>query len=638
MTRKPARIAVLAAGGVLVLTALAAGSTAATHQRAASGPIKIGISLSLSGDFSDPGKAAQRGYKLWAKVVNAKGGVLGRQVQLLIRDDTSSPTQAATNYQTLITKDKVDLVFGPFSTLLTAPSAAVANRYGYSFIEPAGGGPAVFQEKLHNVFFTQPAPVVQSADVFAKFLLSLPKSERPKTASYPSLDDPFASPIADRVRSLLEKAGVKTIYKTIYPSETTDMGPVIQKVASGHPDAVIAGTQSEDAYAQVKAMVQAEVQPEVRLPLERRQQPRGVPGQGRRQERQRDLQHAATGSRRRRTRGTRRSSRPTTRPTAARRHRPRLGGGVRGRTGRRGRRGEDPLDRQQEDHLDAAHRQLADRRRRTALELRRGAAGQRPARRVDQREAVSRVSGVDRAAQALRPETRPGAVSERGRRAMQVRSGSHPRAPDRGRLRAHGERADARVRDHEGDQRGPGRARDSRRVPELRALLAPAHRPVSLDPDRHAGDVRARRGGPARVRPVPSGAGRTRALAARHLGARTRDRGRAQRHLQDDLPRHQSVVRRSVVGRSSAISSASSATFAFVASAILLRCCRSSSRGRGSAARSARPSRTRRRRRCSASTRTASRHSASASASRSPRRQARSTASSTRSTRAATTT
>ena len=124
MTRNPARIAVLAVSGVLLLAVLAAVGTAATRKSAASGPIKIGISLSLSGDFSDPGKAAQRGYKLWANVVNAKGGVLGRKVQLIIRDDTSSPTQAATNYQTLITKDKVDLVFGPFSTLLSAPSAA----------------------------------------------------------------------------------------------------------------------------------------------------------------------------------------------------------------------------------------------------------------------------------------------------------------------------------------------------------------------------------------------------------------------------------------------------------------------------------------------------------------------------------
>jgi len=253
----PTRLAVFLVSAAL----LAAVAGQAASARSTAGPIKIGISLSLSGDFSDSGKAAQRGYKLWASTVNEKGGVLGRKVQLVIRDDTSSPTQAQTNYQTFITKDKVDLVFGPFSTLLSAPSAAVANRYGYAFIEPAGGGPAVFQEKLHNVFFTQPAPVLQSGDVFAKFLLSLPKSQRPKTAAYPSLDDPFSSPVADEVRSQLEKGGVKTVYKTIYPSETTDMGPVIQKVASKHPDAVIGGTQNGDAYAQVKAMVQQKFSP-----------------------------------------------------------------------------------------------------------------------------------------------------------------------------------------------------------------------------------------------------------------------------------------------------------------------------------------------------------------------------------------
>jgi branched-chain amino acid transport system substrate-binding protein len=248
--------AALAACAALAALAATAGGAATTAP-----PLKIGISLSLSGDFSDSGKAAKRGYQLWQKVVNAKGGVLGRKVQLIIQDDTSSPTQAATNYQNFITRDKVDLVFGPFSTLLTAPSASVANRYGYAFIEPAGGGPAVFQEKLHNVFFTQPAPVLQSGDVFAHFLLSLPKAQRPKTAAYPSLDDPFASPIADHVRSILEKRGVKTVYKTIYPSETTDMTPIVQKVASKHPDAVIGGTQNGDAYAQIKAMVQLKFSP-----------------------------------------------------------------------------------------------------------------------------------------------------------------------------------------------------------------------------------------------------------------------------------------------------------------------------------------------------------------------------------------
>jgi branched-chain amino acid transport system substrate-binding protein len=254
-----ARLAVLLGAAGLAAVAAAAGSAAPTHSSA--GPVKIGISLSLSGDFSDPGKFAQQGYKLWEKTVNAKGGILGRKVQLVIQDDASSPTQAATNYQNFITKNKVDLVFGPFSTLLTAPSAAVAHRYGYAFIEPAGGGPAVFDQKLDNVFFTQPAPIVESGDVFANWILSLPKSQRPKTAAYPALDDPFSSPIADRIRGILEKAGVKTVYKSIYPSETADMTPIVAKIAASKPDAVIGGTQAGDGYSLVKAMVQAKFSP-----------------------------------------------------------------------------------------------------------------------------------------------------------------------------------------------------------------------------------------------------------------------------------------------------------------------------------------------------------------------------------------
>ena len=413
MSTIPARLA----AAVVTAAALAAVAGHA-EARSTAGPIMIGISLSLSGDFSDSGKAAERGYKLWAKTVNAKGGVLGRQVQLVIQDDTSSPTQAQTNYQTFITKDKVDLVFGPFSTLLSAPSAVIANRYGYAFIEPAGGGPAVFDEKLHNVFFTQPAPVLQSGDVFAKFILSLPKSERPKTAAYPSLDDPFSSPIADHVRSILSGKGIKTVYKSIYPSETTDMGPVIQKVASTHADAVIGGTQNGDAYAQVKAMVQQKYSPKFVFltngpndPSEfpSKERPGGVPQQGRREERQRDLQHRrlVPAGAVVRQRGVRQGVREGVRRG---RDRSDVRGGLRRRPAAAGGGDEDEVDRQQDDHRHAAHGHVEDGGGEPPLELDRRAAGQRPARRVDQREALPRLPRERRAPQARRAEAGVGAV------------------------------------------------------------------------------------------------------------------------------------------------------------------------------------------------------------------------------------
>ena len=259
MLAKRTKSLLAAVAAASVVSAVVA-ATASSHP-AAGAPIKIGISLSLSGDFSDPGKAVQKGYKLWAAYVNAHGGILGRQVQLKIVDDASNPNQAVTNYQNLITRDHVDLVFGPFSSLLTGPAATVAKRYHYAFLEPAGGGPAVFALKLNNLFFVQPAPVVRCGDSFVAYLKTLPASQRPKTAAYPSLDDPFSSPIADAMQAKFEKMGVKTVFKTIYPAETTDMTPIIAKAISKKPDMIVAGTQSEDAYGQVKALVQAGYNP-----------------------------------------------------------------------------------------------------------------------------------------------------------------------------------------------------------------------------------------------------------------------------------------------------------------------------------------------------------------------------------------
>ena len=230
---------------------------------AAQGPIKIGISLSLSGDFSDPGKAVKRGYDLWAAYVNAHGGILGRKVELKIVNDASDPNQAVSNYQKLITGDHVDLVFGPFSSLLTGPSATVANRYHYAFLEPAGGGPEGLRPEAAQ-------PLLRAAGTgrqVRRLVRALPEDparvasgrRRRRTHRWTI---PFSSPIADAMQKQLSSGmHVKTVYKTIYPAETTDLTPIVAKEIAPKPDMIIGGTQSEDAYSQVKGLVQAGYNP-----------------------------------------------------------------------------------------------------------------------------------------------------------------------------------------------------------------------------------------------------------------------------------------------------------------------------------------------------------------------------------------
>src|SRR3954470_14681375 len=109
----------------LVVTGCGSGSSGSSGSDD-KGPVTIGISLPLTGDFSQPGGAARNGYEIWRDQVNAKGGLLGRKVTLKITDDASSQDTVVTDYTRLITQDKVDLVLGTFSSLLNFPASAVA--------------------------------------------------------------------------------------------------------------------------------------------------------------------------------------------------------------------------------------------------------------------------------------------------------------------------------------------------------------------------------------------------------------------------------------------------------------------------------------------------------------------------------
>jgi len=237
------------------------GTPAATSTSQPTTPIKIGISLSLSGDFSADGKAFQQGYQLWADTVNKNGGVLGRQVQLDILSDASSTTQVVTNYQKLITVDKVDIVFGPFSTLLTKPASIVAARYGYAMLEGAGGGPSVFTRGLKNLFDVSP-PVANLLVSFTQYILSLPVGQRPTTASYATQNDPFTQPQVDTAKQLLEQGGVKTVSYQVYPAETTDYTPIAQKMIAANGQVVVVGTLLPDVVAYVQAFKQQHYNPQ----------------------------------------------------------------------------------------------------------------------------------------------------------------------------------------------------------------------------------------------------------------------------------------------------------------------------------------------------------------------------------------
>ncbi len=242
---------------MLLLAGCGSSGTTSTNNS----PINIGISLSLSGDFSADGQAFQQGYQLWADYTNAHGGLLGRQVKLTILSDASDPQQVTTNYQTLINTDHVDLVFGPFSTLLTKPASVVANRYGYAMVEGAGGGPSVFQQGLNNVFDVS-LPVANNLVAFANYISNLPAGQRPTTAAYATEDDPFTQPQVDTARGIMEKAGIQTVYNNVYPAETTDYTPIADGIIASKAQVVVTGTLLPDISAFIQDFKQQHYNPQ----------------------------------------------------------------------------------------------------------------------------------------------------------------------------------------------------------------------------------------------------------------------------------------------------------------------------------------------------------------------------------------
>jgi len=227
------------------------------------GPIKIGVSLSLTGDDSADGQATQQGYNVWAAFVNGHGGLLGHQVQMVYYDDGTKTDQARANYEKLITIDRVNFVVGPFNDPQTITGAEVAAQHHMAFLEGIGTGPEVFSHGLTNLFAVSLSATAYFTS-FVHYILSLPVAMRPQTAAYATSDDAFTQPQIDHAKALLEQGGIKTVLYEVYSAENADpVGPA-QKVVDSHADIVLLGTLGlQDCVAHLKTFMQQHYNPKL---------------------------------------------------------------------------------------------------------------------------------------------------------------------------------------------------------------------------------------------------------------------------------------------------------------------------------------------------------------------------------------
>ena len=128
------------------------------------------MSLPLSGPVADRAKPGMEGYQYWVDELNANGGLLGRQVELKVLDDRFDQQTAISDYNRLISQDKVDLVLGTFSSDLNVAVAPVAERFEYVYVQPSGGADEIFERGFQYLFFAQPATTQKLPNQFVDLI------------------------------------------------------------------------------------------------------------------------------------------------------------------------------------------------------------------------------------------------------------------------------------------------------------------------------------------------------------------------------------------------------------------------------------------------------------------------------------
>ncbi len=217
---------------------------------AQSGPIKVGMSMPQTGSLGAGGKAALVALNMWVEDVNAKGGLLGRKVELISYDDQTNPALTPAIYTKLLDIDKVDLLIAPYGTVPTAPIMPLVKQRGLLLM-----GNFSFQVNAkvqHDMWFNN-SPW-NNASSWSDGFVEAGQRLGAKSIAFLAADNDFAQNLANGARELAKKAGLQTVYNQNYPPATTDFSSLIRGIRAAKPDMVFVMSYPNDSVAIVRAV------------------------------------------------------------------------------------------------------------------------------------------------------------------------------------------------------------------------------------------------------------------------------------------------------------------------------------------------------------------------------------------------
>lgn len=216
-------------------------------------PIRVGFSMALTGAVAPNGKQLLAAIEFWRDDVNAKGGLLGRPVELVYYDDQSNPANVPGIYTKLITVDKVDLLLGPYATNMVAPAMPVIMQHNKTTISMLAIG--INRHFNYPRYFSMVPVGSEGVKAFSRgfFELAAAQTPRPETVAIVAADAEFARTAADGARENARALGFNIIYERGYPPPTTDFAPVMRAVQAANADIVFVAAYPPDTVGIVRA-------------------------------------------------------------------------------------------------------------------------------------------------------------------------------------------------------------------------------------------------------------------------------------------------------------------------------------------------------------------------------------------------
>jgi len=238
----------------LIATAATLSAAWPLRRAIAADPIKIGFSIAETGGTAAIGKQILVALQIWRDDVNAKGGLMGRPVELVFYDDQGNPANAAQIYSKLLDIDKVDLLIGPYSTNMVAPVIPILMQRGLTTIGILAN--AANSQFHYNQYFSMipsgPDPEKSFSTGF--YTLAAAQNPKPKTLAILGVDAEFGRNATDGAKANLKSFPLQLVYDQNYPPSTTDFTPIIRAVQAKNPDIVYVAAYPPDTVGIVRAM------------------------------------------------------------------------------------------------------------------------------------------------------------------------------------------------------------------------------------------------------------------------------------------------------------------------------------------------------------------------------------------------